>query len=227
MNTESIERLNVFMESRISDLPEPLFTLEQEALHDGVPVIRPATQQLIRLLIELRRPAQILEIGTAVGFSSLLMAMCLTDTRGEAPWSITTLELDSDRARAARENFRRLEAGITGCRESRIHLIEEDAAKVLPELPGEKYDFILLDGPKGQYVRYLPELVRVLSPGGVLLTDNILKDGQLLKSKYAVPRRDRTIHIRMREYLDALREEKRLVTVLLETGDGAAVSVRK
>ena len=162
----------------------------------------------------MKAPRRILEIGTATGYSALVMY-----TYAPSDCRILTIEKDPERAAEARRSFDRFGA-------DRIELVEADAAQVLPELTGP-YDLIFLDAAKGQYIRFLPELVRLLPPGGVLLTDNVLKEGEILESKFAVTRRNRTIHKRMREYLAAISRDERLRTVLLETGDGAAISVRR
>ena len=162
----------------------------------------------------MKAPERILEIGTATGYSALVMY-----TYAPSECRIVTIEKDRERAAEAGRNFERFHA-------DRIELIEADAAEALPALEGP-FDLIFLDAAKGQYIRLLPELIRLLPPGGVLLTDNCLKEGEILASKFAVTRRDRTIHKRMREYLTAISRDERLRTVLLETGDGAAISVRR
>ncbi|MBQ9643711.1 MAG: O-methyltransferase, partial [Lachnospiraceae bacterium] len=189
-------------------------------LGEGVPIIRPQTQNLLLFFLELTQPERILEIGTGVGFSALVMESALP-----AGGQITTIEKDSARAAKAQEHFRQFGAGP-----ERIRLFKGDAQQVLEErLPEEEegYDLIFLDGAKGQYVSYLPLLLSLLKPGGILISDNILKDGEILESRYAVVRRDRTIHRRMLTYLDELCHSDVLRTILLETGDGMAVSVKK
>jgi len=104
--------------------------------------------------------------------------------------------------------------------------LEGDAAEVLKTLEGP-YDFIFMDAAKGQYIHYLPEIMRILVPGGVLISDNVMQDGDIIESKYAITRRDRTIHRRMREYLYTLTHHDELQTSILTLGDGVAVSVRK
>ena len=138
---------------------------------------------------------------------------------------ITTIEKDPARAAEAAEHFTGFGAGP-----ERIRLIQKDAQEALEALAAEEkqnFDLIFLDGAKGQYIRYLPVLLPLLRTGGVLITDNILKGGELLDSRYAVTRRNRTIHRRMLEYLDALCGDPQLRTILLETGDGMAVPLKK
>ena len=208
------ERISVFAESlHASESPE-LRILERKALEEGIPIIRPHTRGLIQCLLEMLAPRRILEIGTAVGYSALVM-----HTYAPVPCEIITIERDGKRAVEARRNFE--EFGAQG-----ITLLEGDAAQILPQLEGT-FDLIFMDAAKGQYIRFLPEVIRLLRPGAVLLSDNVLKEGEILESKFAVTRRNRTIHKRMREYLSAISRDPRLRTVLLETGDGAALSVRR
>lgn len=186
--------------------------IETEAREAGVPVIRQETQRILRFLLQMQKPERILEIGCAVGFSALLM--CEYGISGS---HITTIENYEKRLRKARENFKR--AG----KEERITLLEGDAADILPALTGP-YDMIFMDAAKGQYLSFLPEAMRLLSPDGLLISDNVLQEGDILESRYAVTRRDRTIHGRMREYLYQITHDPRLETVILPVGDGVAAS---
>lgn len=208
------ERISVLAESLLAEQSPELRDLERKALEEGVPIIRPQTRGLIQCVLEMLAPRRVLEIGTAVGYSALVMY-----TYAPAPCEIITIERDEERAAEARLNFDRFGAGG-------ITLLEGDAAQILPGLEGT-FDLIFMDAAKGQYIRFLPEVLRLLRQGGVLLSDNVLKEGEILESKFAVTRRNRTIHKRMREYLAAVSEDPRLRTILLETGDGAALSVRR
>ena len=208
------ERLKVFLDSLDAGHTEFLEALEEEALRTDVPVIRRETQSFIKTLLAVKRPARILEVGTAVGFSTLLMC-----EYGPAGVKIVTIESYEKRIAAARENFRR--AG----REKQITLLEGDAGAVLKSL-GEPFDLVFMDAAKGQYINWLPDVKRLLLPGGVLLSDNVLQEGDLLESHYLVERRNRTIHKRMREYLFALTHDPELETTILPIGDGCALSVR-
>ena len=208
------ERISVFAESLHAEESPELRILERKALEEGIPIIRPHTRGLIQCLLEMLAPRRILEIGTAVGYSALVM-----HTYAPVPCEIVTIERDEERAAEAERNFEAFGAeGIT--------LLKGDAAQILPQLEGT-FDLIFMDAAKGQYIRFLPEVIRLLRPGAVLLSDNVLKEGEILESKFAVTRRNRTIHKRMREYLSAISRDPRLRTVLLETGDGAALSVRR
>ena len=167
------------------------------------------------MLLVMKQPEHILEIGTAVGFSSLMMSECVS-----ADCTITTIENYEKRIPIARENFAR--AG----KDHQITLLEGDAMEVLKGLTGP-YDFVFLDAAKAQYIYYLPELLRMMPKGAVLVSDNVLQDGNIVESRFAVERRDRTIHARMREYLYELTHREDLETSILPLGDGVTVSVRK
>lgn len=208
------ERLTAFINSLDTGNPAYLNELEKESRKTNVPIIRTETQSLLRTLIAVNRPERILEVGTAVGFS----ALCMSEYAPEG-CQITTIEKYEKRIPVALENFRRF--GKSGC----IHLIAEDAALALKKLDGS-YDFIFMDAAKGQYMNFLPDVLRLLREGGMMVSDNVLQDGDILESRYAVTRRDRTIHARMREYLYELKHNPALVTSVLPVGDGVAVSVK-
>lgn len=189
--------------------------IEREAKETHVPVIRREMQSLLKLLLAMKRPERILEVGAAVGFSALLMA-----EYNPADGRITTIENYEKRIPIARANFER--AG----RESQITLIEGDAAEILRELSGT-YDFIFMDAAKGQYIHFFENVLRLLAPGGILVSDNVLQDGDIIESRFAVTRRNRTIHKRMRSYLYELTHHEQLTTSVLPVGDGVTVSVKK
>ena len=167
------------------------------------------------LNLAMKKPARILEVGTAVGFSAILMA-----EYDPVPCQITTIENYEKRIPIARENFKR--AG----KEAQIALLEGDAAEVLKTLE-DPYDFIFMDAAKGQYIHYLPEVMRLLGTDGVLVSDNVLQEGDIIESRFAVERRNRTIHSRMREYLYELKHHDQLQTSIIPLGDGVALSVKR
>lgn len=189
--------------------------IEQEALENFVPIIRKETQSFLKVMMLMNRPARVLEVGTAVGFSAILMSEYLPEGS-----RITTIENYEKRIPIARNNFKR--AG----KEEQITLIEGDALEVMKTLEGP-YDFIFMDAAKGQYIHYLPEILRLLAKGGILVSDNVMQDGDVIESRFAVERRDRTIHARMREYLYELKHNDALVTSIIPLGDGVALSVKK
>ncbi|MCM1126225.1 MAG: O-methyltransferase [Lachnospiraceae bacterium] len=208
------ERLSDFIGSFDTGNTPLLDELEQTALEMSVPIIRPQMQSFLKLMLAVKQPQKILEVGTAVGFSALLMS-----EYAPKGCRITTIENYAKRIPVARENFQR--AG----REEQITLLEGDASVILRELSDE-YDFIFMDAAKGQYIHFLPDLLRLMPCGGLLISDNVLQDGDIPESRYAVTRRDRTIHARMREYLYELKHQEQLVTDILPIGDGVTVSVR-
>ena len=189
--------------------------LEKKAREDRVPVIRREMQSFLKVLLQIKRPRLILEVGTAVGFSTLLMSEYAPET-----CRITTIENYEKRIPIARENFRK--AG----KEDRITLLSGDAAQVLTTLEGP-YDLIFMDAAKAQYIHFLPEVLRLLGPGGILVSDNVLQDGDLIESHFAVERRNRTIYKRMREYLYVLKNHEELETSILPLGDGVTLSIKK
>ena len=158
---------------------------------------------------------RILEVGAAVGFSSILMSEYMPEGG-----HITTIENYDKRIPIARANFKR--AG----KEEQIDLIEGDALEVMHGLEGP-YDLIFVDAAKGQYIHYLPEVMRLLGTDGVLVSDNVLQEGDIIESRFAVERRNRTIHSRMREYLYELKHHDQLQTSIIPLGDGVALSVKR
>ncbi|MDE6905856.1 MAG: O-methyltransferase [Lachnospiraceae bacterium] len=208
------ERLTTYINSLSQGNTALLEEIEREALEAYVPVIRREMQQFLKWLLTLKKPEKILEIGTAVGFSALLMA-----EYNPVACEIITIENYEKRIPIARENFKR--AG----REETITLLQGDAQDILPELK-ENYDFIFMDGAKGQYISFLPMVLQRLKPGGVLVSDNVLQEGDIIESRFAVTRRNRTIHKRMREYLYEITHNKYLVTAVLPLGDGITVSTK-
>lgn len=209
------ERMVTYIHSLESSEKEIIETIEQEALDTFVPIIRKETQSFLKVLLMMKKPLRILEVGTAVGFSAILMSEYMPEEG-----HITTIENYEKRIPIARENFRR--AG----KEDKITLIQGDALEVMKELEGP-YDFIFMDAAKGQYIHYMPEALRLLAAEGVLMSDNVLQDGDIIESRFAVERRNRTIHSRMRDYLYELKHHEQLQTSILPLGDGVALSIKK
>jgi len=209
------ERMRTYINSLNTGNTDFLEELEQTALETGVPVIRREMQSFIKTLLAMKKPKRILEVGTAVGFSTLLMC-----EYGPSDLKITTIENYEKRIPIAKENFKKAE------REEQITLLEGDAGEILKTLSGT-YDFIFMDAAKGQYINWLPDILRLMEKGSVLVSDNVLQEGDIIESRYLVERRNRTIYKRMREYLYELTHNPILVTSVLPVGDGAAVSIRQ
>ena len=206
-------RFLVFEESLYEFSDNVLNEIEKEALETDVPIIRKDTQGYLRFLMELLQPKRILEIGTAVGFSAILMAK-----HSEA--SIVTMESYEPRIPIARNNFKRAKV------EDRIQLIEGDAYDRLDDVDGV-FDVVFVDAAKGQYSKYIEKVMPHVKKGSVIVCDNILFDGDILESRFAVERRDRTIHKRMREFLYDMNHDERFTSAVLSVGDGLLLSVVK
>lgn len=211
------DRMRAYINSLNPGNTELLEEIEREAVKAYVPIIRREMQSFLKFLLASVKPYRILEVGTAIGFSALLMSEYAPEG-----CQITTIENYEKRIPIARENF------IRAGKEKQITLLFGDALKILQGLEEtESFDFIFLDAAKGQYLSYLPEVVRLLSPGGILLSDNVLQDGDIIESRFAVERRNRTIHVRMREYLYQLTHREDLTTSILPLADGVTVSVKR
>lgn len=209
------DRIRDYLHSLESGQGVLLDTIEKDAVRNGIPIIRRETGALLRTLVAALRPSRILEIGTAVGYSALLMCQAMPET-----CHITTIEKYGKRIPAARENFRK--AGEDG----RITLAEGDAGELLKEFEGREFDLVFMDAAKGQYLSWLPLLLKLMPVGSVLISDNVFQDGDIVESRFAVERRNRTIHTRMRDYLHTLKHREELETAVIPIGDGVAVSTR-
>lgn len=214
------ERITAYINSLDKELSPQLYELEKEAAKTKVPIIRKETQGVIRFLLSLQKPRRILEVGTAIGFSALFMSECSPkDCR------ITTIEKVPMRLVDARRNL----IDVRFPNRDKVTLKEGEALDILKELveAKEEYDFVFLDAAKAQYMNFLPELMKLITEGGLLITDNVLQDGTVINSRYSITRRDRTIHTRMREYLYTITHMDELETLILPIGDGIALSYRK
>lgn len=209
------ERMAAFIDSLDKGNTPFLNEIEKYALDTEVPIIRRSMQSLLKFLLQFAKPKNVLEVGTAIGFSALLMS-----EYAPKDCHITTIEKYEKRIPIAKENFKKAGA------EDRITLLEGDAIEILKELEGS-YDLIFMDAAKGQYINFMPDILRLLAPGGLLVSDNVLQDGDIIESRFAVTRRNRTIHARMREYLYELKHHPDLETVILPVGDGVTLSTKK
>ncbi len=212
------ERMADFIASLESDMPEYLADLERYALLNEVPIIRKDSQALLRFLIELIRPSEILEIGTAIGFSASLMSEYMPEG-----CKLTTIEKVEMRLKEARKNLAALK------RAKDVFLIEDDALNALKDLreQGRQFDLIFMDAAKAQYMNFLENALPMLKVGGILVTDNVLQEGSIIDSKFAIERRDRTIHMRMRDYLFKIKHDPKLTTSIVAVGDGMALTLKK
>lgn len=210
------ERIVSYINSLEKENSPVLEEIEKEARKDGVPIIRKEMESFLRVMLSIKKPMRILELGTAVGYSAILMSECINE-KGQ----IITIENYDKRIPIAKENIKK--AG----RENVIKLLEGDAMEIMPTLERDQFDFVFMDAAKAQYIHFLPEVLRLMKKDGVLITDNVLQEGDLIQSKYVVRRRDRTIHKRMREYLEVVKNHPQLETSIVPIGDGITMSVKK
>ena len=209
------ERVGFYISSLTPDNSDFCECVGREAREAGVPVIRREAEGFLKMLLELKKPERILEIGTAVGYSALIMAENTPDS-----CRITTIEIGERDAAKAAANFEK--AGLS----ARIELIKGDAAEILPSL-NDTFDFVFLDASKGQYMNFFNAVKGILAPGGVVLSDNVLQGGDILKPHFIIEQRDRTVHKRMRDFLYEITHDEDFVTSIVPVGDGMAVSVRR
>lgn len=208
------ERLVTYINSLDKGNTAVLDQIEREALESYVPIIRKDMQSFLKLLLTVQKPMRILEVGTAVGFSAILMAEYAPEG-----CQVVTIENYDKRIPIAKQNFER--AG----KSDQITLLEGDATEVLKTLE-EPFDMIFMDAAKGQYINFMSDVLRLLKKDGVLVSDNVFQDGDIIESHFIVERRNRTIYKRMREYLYELTHRDDLVTSVLPVGDGITVSVK-
>ncbi len=210
--------LTTYIDMLTWDIPQYLKEAERNAIKERVPIIRRSVQTLMAFILKQKKPSSILEIGAGTGFSSMLMSEYVPDET-----SIDTIEKARPRIEAARKNYAKYG------KQRRINLIEGDALQVLADLAGrgEKYEFIFMDAAQGQYANFLKYAMELMPAGGMILADNVLHRGDVVKSRYAVAKRDRTIHGRMREFLYEIARSKELNSIILPIGDGVAISVKE
>lgn len=246
------ERIAAYINSLEGELPENLQALEQQALKDFVPIIRKDAQSLLRFLLKVKKPKRILEVGTAVGFSCSLLAEympsdCTITTIEKFPKRVEEAKKNLSLAKRSKDmvlligDAMDVLQALNGKKEGNISEIytpydnksyfeiddvNSDKIVELNKSLSEPYDFIFMDAAKGQYMNFLPEIMDLLPLDGLLITDNVLQEGSIADSKYSIVRRDRTIHVRMREYLYALTHMEELDTVILPVGDGMTLSTR-
>ena len=214
-------RIRDFIISYTHDDEGSLKEIYEKAVQNEVPIIRRETRDFLQVLLQIVKPQSILEVGTAVGYSTLVMADVLNEVWSRNDWHIDTCELDESRIKEALANF------SNSPYEEHITLLEGDAASTLKGIIDKTYDFIFIDAAKAQYMTYLEESIRLSHKGTVIVTDNILAEGDVLESHFLVEKRDRTIHDRMREYLHYIKNDPRLDTSILSVGDGLAMSIIK
>lgn len=189
--------------------------VQKKAIDENVPIIPPEVANLLAVILQIKKPSSILEIGTAIAFSASFMSQYIKEDG-----TITTIERFDVMKKQAIENIKKL--GL----ENKINMIEGDAAKILPTLKGP-YDIIFMDAAKAQYNTFLPECIRLLPVGGILIADDVLQNGFIAQSRFEVPRRQRTIHKRMRNFLWNISHSSALQSSIIPIGDGVAICYKK
>lgn len=214
MNYVTDDYINSYLRTIQPHYDGVLGEIEKESRDAQVPVIPHETARLLSVLLTMKKPKNILEVGTAVAFSSGLMSRYLQEGG-----TITTIDRYELMLKDARKNIARM--GL----EDTIKILEGDAADILPTLTGP-YDVIFLDAAKGQYSAFLPHCLRLLPVGGLLIVDDVLQGGDIAKTRFSVPRRQRTIHKRLRNFLWDISHNDALESSIIPIGDGLAVCVK-
>ena len=208
------ERIVSYIHSLEKSNSVVLNEIEKEAIATYVPIIRKEMESFLRVMLTIKQPKRILELGTAIGYSAILMSEYMPKE-----CVIDTIENYEKRIPIAKANFER--AGVS----DRINLYEGDAMEIMPTLK-HKYDFVFMDAAKAQYIYFLPLLKELMEDGAILITDNVLQDGDIIESRFGVTRRNRTIHSRMREYMYEIKNSKDFETTIVPIGDGITLSVK-
>ena len=209
------DRIVSYIHSLESSNSEILQKIEQCAIEENVPIIRKEMESFLRVMLKIKQPMRVLELGCAIGYSAILMSEYLPEGG-----HITTIENYDKRIVQAKENIKAANA------ENKITLLEGDAMERMAELTSESYDFVFMDAAKAQYINFLPEVLRLMKPGAVLIADNVLQDGDIIESRYGIVRRNRTIHSRMREYMYEVKHMDCLETTIVPIGDGITMSIK-
>ena len=209
-------RVSDFIMSLSNEEDDDILRLKKIAIDNEVPIIRDETKEFLRLILEMKKPNHILEIGTAIAYSTLIIHKICKDA------DIVTIENYDKRIKESKANIEKY------FEKNKITLVEKEAGLYLKECANDNYfDFVFLDAAKGQYINWLPDIKRLMNEDAILLSDNIFKDGEILESKFLIKKRDRTIHKRMREFLYEIKHDANLNTFIYNIGDGISVSIKK
>ncbi len=211
INEEYIED---YIRSIIPSNKEYLVEIEKYAHENHVPIIEPEVAQLIKVLLKKNKPKKILEVGTAIGYSALIMAESTSEDT-----IITTIERNEEMISLANENIKKTPF------KDRINIILGDAQDILPQL-SDTYDFIFLDGAKGQYLEFFKYCSKYLNPGGIIMSDNVLFKGMVASDELVI-RRKKTIVKRLREFLEYINNIEGFVSCVIPIGDGVALTYKE
>ena len=214
--------MNDYLRELLIEKNDFIREVRQHAESENVPILRADAAALMQTLTALKAPRRILEAGTAVGYSAILMADCCRDATGKCYVNIDTVELDLDTARIAKDNIKK--AGL----DNNIRVIAGDAAEVLSCLSAdESYDMIFIDSAKSQYIEMYDDIKRLLKPGGLLVCDNVIFYGKIFDPPEVAPHKHRTIIANLRAFLEKLTSDDDYTTSIIETGDGMTISVKR
>lgn len=208
------EYIDKYIRSILPKNNDQLTQLEIYAAENHVPIIEPEVGQLLKVLLKSRKPINILEVGTAIGYSALLMAEVTNDN-----CKITTIERRADMVALAQENLN------ASPYKNRIKILEGEAVEILPNLE-EKYDFIFLDAAKGQYLEFFNYCIEFLKPGGMIVSDNVLFKGMVATDALVI-RRKKTIVKRLRAFLEYINNLEGYTSCVMPLGDGVALTYRE
>lgn len=214
MSGITYDYMEQYIRKLIPDKDGILKEMEIYALSNSVPIIQKEVGNFLELMIAMKKPKKILELGTAIGYSSILMS---ASSNKES--KITTIERNADMVRIARENIEKYDFN------ENIEVVEGDCLEVLEKLEGQ-FDLIFMDAGKGHYNHFLPHCLRLLSPDGIIVADNVLFKG-MVASRELLIRRKITIVKRMKSYLEIISNNPELVTSVIPMGDGIAVTARR
>ena len=208
-NPKILEYLDIISPVNSKALEE----IRAEAKRNYIPIIKRDTENFLKFVLKMQNPGSILEIGCAVGYSAAVM---LENSDAD----IVTVEKMPERVEEAKRNIKYADF------ESRTSILEGDAGKILKSLAGkgEKFDFIFMDAAKAQYITWLPMVKKLLKESGMIFSDNCLQEGDLLESSFAIRKRDKTIHKRMRDYIYLLLHDEDLESWIFSIGDGVLLS---
>ena len=214
MSGVTFDYMEEYLRGLIPNRDKDLLELEKFAIENRVPIIQKETAKFLEFMISMKEPNNILELGTAIGYSSILMSKTLNNK-----CKITTIERDEKMINLAKENIKSF--GL----EDNIEIKEGECLEILEKLDN-KYDLIFMDAGKGHYNHFLPHCLRLLSDKGVIIADNVLFRG-MVASDDLVKRRKITIVKRMRTYLDIVSNDKNLITTVIPMCDGIALTKRR
>lgn len=208
--------IEAYIRNLAPERPAFMVEMEKYAAENYVSIIPPEVAQFLTFLVRLRQARKILEIGTAIAYSTIWLAWAV------APWDghVTTIEINDRRIEAALKNIREAEL------EDRITLLQGHAVDIIPGLQ-DTYDFIFIDAAKGQYQWFFEELYPRLEPGGLLVADNVLAEGKVAAPDEELRHRQKTAVRRLRDYLEMITNHPDLETTIVPLGDGIAISLKK